>query len=184
MRARLAITPSRTALGVLLALGIVANICWATQVESRDNPFLVIRLLDGRTITLELFPDEAPETVDNLLTLVEDRYYDGLVFHRVEDWVVQTGAMEADGTGGPPWTIERELTERPNIRGAVGMALVAGDPNSGSSQFYVLRKDSPHLDGGYCVFGRVLSGMEVVDSMTPGEPIETIRRVSYEDLPD
>ncbi len=147
-----------------------------------EGPFVVLDLGAHGSVALELYPAKAPDTVDNFLRLVRDRYYDGLAFHRVEDWVVQGGSLNGDGTGGPPWQIARELTDERNTRGAVGMARVGDDPNSASAQFYIVREDAEHLDGHYCVFARVVLGMPVVDAMAPGWIIESAREATRDDV--
>jgi cyclophilin family peptidyl-prolyl cis-trans isomerase len=146
----------------------------------------VLELASGRQIVLELFAANAPDTVGNFVRLVRDRFYDGLAFHRVEDWVVQGGCPEGDGTGGPPWRIELEDSGHKSVRGAVGMALEPGSPNSAGSQFYILKADTPRLDEGvqrYCVFAQVVRGMDVVDHMAVGDAIATARIVSAAELP-
>ncbi len=147
-----------------------------------EGPFVVLDLGEHGSIAIELLPAKAPDTTDNFLRLVRDRFYDGLTFHRVEDWVVQGGSLNGDGTGGPPWQIALELTDELNTRGAVGMARVGDDPNSASSQFYIIREDAKHLDGHYSVFGRVVWGMDSVDSIEPGWIIETAREASREEV--
>jgi len=187
----------RAALPAVPALVVCLSVfgAWSSAppvVESPDDPFVVVSLSDGGQVVIELFPSEVPETVANFRQLVGDRYYDGLVFHRAEDWVVQTGSINGDGTGGPPWCIDLESSKHPNTRGAVGMAREFGKPNSAGSQFYVLRKDALQLDDAaarsddaytYCVFGRVVQGMNVVDSMKVGAEIASAREVPYSQLP-
>ncbi len=149
----------------LLSIGLLAALPADAQ-EAR--PRVRLDLGAHGAIVLELRPDEAPVTVENFLELVRGRFYDGLAFHRVEDWVVQSGCPNGDGSGGPPWTIELERTTLPNARGALGMARVGEDLNSAGSQFYLLREDSGFLDGSYCVFGQVVEGLEVMDAMEKG----------------
>lgn len=129
------------------------------------------------TIVMELSGEKMPVTVGNFVGLAQSGFYDGLTFHRVEDWVIQGGDPRGDGTGGSGKTIPLEVhPELRNVRGAVAMAR-AMDPNSASSQFYILKTDAPWLDGDYAVFGMVTSGMEVVDAMERGD---TIQRVTVE----
>jgi len=125
------------------------------------------------SFTIELLPDEAPLTVDNFAELARRGYYRGITFHRVvPNFVVQLGDPRGDGSGGPGYTIRCEVNEVPYDRGAVGMALSGKD--TGGSQWFVTHAPQPHLDGGYTVFGRVVSGMNVVDSIVRGDIIRSI----------
>ena len=159
-----------------------------------DNPVIEIVMADGGTIDIELDPTAAPITVANFLKLVDQNYYDGLTFHRIADWgVIQGGCPEGTGMGGPDERIYGEFAENgwdnpiSHERGVISMAR-SGDPDSAGSQFFITFDDvSYSLDYKYATFGRVLSGMEVVDAIsmlpkdgeTPLEPpvIQTIRRV-------
>ncbi len=120
--------------------------------------------------TVELFAEDAPNTVKNFAALAGRGFYDGLTFHRVvPDFVVQGGDPRGDGWGGPGHTIRCEINAHPYSRGTVGMALAGKD--TGGSQFFVTHGPQPHLDGGYTVFGRVREGMLVVDALTVGDRI-------------
>jgi cyclophilin family peptidyl-prolyl cis-trans isomerase len=118
------------------------------------------------TIELELFDDEAPKTVENFTRLAGEGYYDGLVFHRViPDFMVQGGCPRGDGTGGPGYSFEDEINEHKVERGALAMANAG--PNTNGSQFFIVTADAcPWLDGKHTVFGRVTSGMNVVDDIS------------------
>jgi cyclophilin family peptidyl-prolyl cis-trans isomerase len=119
---------------------------------------------------VELYPEEAPVTVWNFVSLAEDGYYDGLKVHRVvPDFVVQDGDPRGDGTGGPGWTIPDEINPLHYREGTLGMAL--SGPDTGGSQWFVTLSPQPHLDGGYTIFGRVSSGMQVFQQMQPGDRI-------------
>ena len=123
--------------------------------------------------TIEFLPEEAPLTVDNFVQLARRGYFNGQVVPRVvPNFVIQTGDPRGDQNGGPGYQIRCEINETPYERGAVGMALSGKD--TGGSQWFVTHSPQPHLDGGYTVFGRVIRGMEVVDSIARGD---TIRRV-------
>ncbi len=123
------------------------------------------------TVMVEVYPKLAPITVENFEKLVKEGFYDGLKWHRVEDWVVQTGDPLGTGEGGSPDTIPLEVNKAlKNRRGALGMART-NDPNSATSQFYVLKSDARWLDGGYAVFGKVVSGMDVIDQLTTEDTI-------------
>jgi cyclophilin family peptidyl-prolyl cis-trans isomerase len=131
-----------------------------------------IHTTKGRT-RIELFPRDAPITVDSFITLARKGYFNGLTFHRVvPNFVIQGGDPRGDGEGGPGYQIRCEVNTRPYTRGAVGMALSGKD--TGGSQFFITHSPQPHLDGGYTVFGQVISGMEVVDRISRGD---VIRRV-------
>ncbi|MEX0975020.1 MAG: peptidylprolyl isomerase [Bacillota bacterium] len=120
-------------------------------------------------IVMEVYPDLTPITVANFEKLANKGFYDGLIWHRVEDWVVQTGDPQGTGYGGSEETIKLEINRKlSNVRGAVGMARSA-DRNSASSQFYVLRRDATSLDGDYAIFGKVVTGMDVVDKVAIGD---------------
>jgi peptidyl-prolyl cis-trans isomerase B (cyclophilin B) len=118
------------------------------------------------TIELELFDDDAPVTVRNFRTLAEDGYYDGLAFHRViPDFMIQGGCPRGDGTGGPGYSFEDEFNAHPVARGYLAMANAG--PNTNGSQFFIVTADAcPWLDGKHTVFGRVTSGMDVVDAIS------------------
>jgi cyclophilin family peptidyl-prolyl cis-trans isomerase len=136
-------------------------------------------------IELELFDDDAPKTVDNFVKLSKDGFYDGITFHRViPDFMIQGGCPRGDGTGGPGYQFEDEPNEHRVARGALAMANSGPDTNG--SQFFIVTTDAaPWLDGKHTVFGRVASGMDVVDEISgvdrdgsdrPREPV-TIDRV-------
>lgn len=129
---------------------------------------------DKGTIKVELAVLDAPITVENFMALARKGFFDGLMFHRVvPGFVVQTGDPRGDGQGGPGFTIRDELNERPYLRGAVGMALDWAD--TGGSQFFITHSPQPHLDGRYTVFGRVTSGMEVVDQLQQWDVVRRVR---------
>ena len=140
-------------------------------------------------IEVELYPDDAPKTVDNFVKLARDGYYDGLIFHRViPDFMIQGGCPEGTGTGGPGYEFEDEINDHKVARGALAMANRGPDTNG--SQFFILTADeAPWLDGKHTVFGRVESGMEAVDAieaLPTGErdrPLEppVIERVEVEE---
>jgi cyclophilin family peptidyl-prolyl cis-trans isomerase len=120
-------------------------------------------------VELELFPEEAPKTVDNFAKLAGDGFYDGLVFHRViPDFMIQGGCPRGDGTGGPGYTFEDEPNELRVVRGAIAMANSGPDTN-GSQFFVVTAKACPWLDGKHTVFGRIASGQDVVDRISAVE---------------
>ena len=117
-------------------------------------------------IRIELFDDDAPETVANFRKLAEDGFYDGLTFHRViPDFMTQGGCPEGTGTGGPGYMFDDEFNDHKVVRGALAMANAG--PNTNGSQFFIVTADScPHLDGKHTVFGQVTDGMDVVDAIS------------------
>ncbi len=128
---------------------------------------------DKGAFTIELLPEDAPLNVDNFVQLAQRGYFNNITFHRVvPNFVVQGGDPRGDGNGGPGYQIRCEINEVPYERGAVGMALSGKD--TGGSQWFVTHSPQPHLDGGYTVFGRVISGMEVVDAIARGDRISRI----------
>ena len=132
---------------------------------------VIIEMENGKQIKLELYPEKAPQTVENFKKLVQQGFYDGLIFHRViRGFMIQGGDPEGTGMGGPGYTIKGEFLANgvPNdlrhTRGVISMAR-ASDPNSAGSQFFIMHADAPHLDGQYAAFGRVVEGMDVVDEI-------------------
>lgn len=132
---------------------------------------VVIEMENGKTIEIELAPDAAPETVKNFETLVKEGFYDGLTFHRViPGFMIQGGDPLGTGMGGAKNKIKGEFRangfDNPlkHTRGVISMAR-AYDPNSASSQFFIMHADAPHLDGNYAAFGKVVSGMDAVDEI-------------------
>ncbi|EJX04807.1 peptidyl-prolyl cis-trans isomerase, cyclophilin-type, partial [gut metagenome] len=124
---------------------------------------------DGGIIDVELDAQAAPITVENFLKLVDQKFYDGLTFHRViPGFMIQGGCPQGTGMGGPGWQIKGEFRANgvanpiKHVRGVISMAR-AMDPNSAGSQFFIMHQDAPHLDGQYAAFGHVVSGMDVVD---------------------
>ena len=132
---------------------------------------VVIEVEGYGVITVELYKEYAPITVDNFVKLVEKGFYNGLTFHRViKGFMIQGGCPKGNGTGGPGYTIKGEFINNgvnnplKHERGVISMAR-AMDPNSAGSQFFIMHKAAPHLDGAYAAFGKVISGIEVVDKI-------------------
>lgn len=137
-----------------------------------------IQVKDYGTITVELDADTAPITVTNFVNLAKDGFYDNLTFHRIMDgFMIQGGDPNGDGTGGADQTIKGEFSsngvenEISHTRGTISMAR-AQDPDSASSQFFIVQEDSDYLDGNYAAFGHVTSGMEIVDQICMDVPVE------------
>ena len=171
---------------VLVSVGLLA--CLATSVAAQDKTRnAVITLGKGGQITIEFFPADAPKTVENFVKLAGQGFYDGTTFHRVEPgFVVQGGDPQSKtlkpgdpkiGTGGPGYSIKAEFNKRPHDRGVLSMAR-SDDPDSAGSQFYITLGPAHFLDGKYTVFGRVTSGMEVVDGIKPGDRMKSVKIVT------
>ena len=130
---------------------------------------LILETSQGN-VTIEMRPDLAPLHVEQIKRLVNDGFYDGIVFHRVIDgFMAQTGCPHGTGTGGSGKNIKAEFNAEPHVRGTVSMARAA-DPNSGDSQFFICFDDARFLDNQYTVWGEVIEGMENVDALPKGEP--------------
>ena len=136
-----------------------------------QNPIVTIEMEDGGIMKAELYPEVAPNTVNNFISLIQKGYYDGLIFHRViPGFMIQGGCPEGTGMGGPGYGIKGEFAangvENPirHTRGVISMAR-SQMPNSAGSQFFIMHADAPHLDGSYAAFGHVVEGMDVVDEI-------------------
>ncbi len=136
-----------------------------------SNPIFTITMEDGSVMKGELYPEIAPNTVNNFISLIKKGFYDGLIFHRViPGFMIQGGDPEGIGIGGPGYSIKGEFTDNgfkndlKHEPGVLSMAR-AMDPDSAGSQFFLMHKTSPHLDGKYAAFGKVTEGLEVVDKI-------------------
>ncbi len=139
--------------------------------EMAKNPIVTITMKDGGVIKVELYPDIAPITVDNFVSLVQKGFYNGLIFHRViKGFMIQGGDPEGTGMGGPGYSIKGEFASNgvkndlKHTKGVISMARSAM-PDSAGSQFFIMHKDAPHLDGEYAAFGKVIEGLDVVDKI-------------------
>ncbi|MBP7776624.1 MAG: HEAT repeat domain-containing protein [Acidobacteria bacterium] len=145
----------------------------AAMIAPAISPQAYVQTTRGE-IRVELAVLDAPRTVASFIALAGRGFFDGLAWHRiVPDFVVQSGDPRGDGEGGPGYTIRDELSQRPYVRGTVGMALDWKD--TGGSQFFITHSPQPHLDARYTVFGRVVAGMDVVDRLEPGDRIDSVR---------
>lgn len=140
------------------------------EMENK-NPIITFELENGQVMKAELYPEIAPNTVKNFISLVSKGYYDGLIFHRViRGFMIQGGCPEGTGMGGPGYSIKGEFArngfsnELKHEPGVLSMAR-AQHPNSAGSQFFVMHKTSPHLDGEYAAFGKVIEGLDVVNAI-------------------
>ena len=139
------------------------------KTEKKTN--IKITMENGGVITAELYPDNAPVTVENFVSLAKKGFYNGLIFHRIiPGFMIQGGDPDGSGMGGPGYTIKGEFTSNgfennlKHERGIFSMART-NNPNSAGSQFFIMVKSAPHLDGQYASFGKVLTGIEVVDEI-------------------
>jgi peptidyl-prolyl cis-trans isomerase B (cyclophilin B) len=136
------------------------------------NPQVTIQMENDKTITLELYPDKAPNTVNNFLSLASSGFYDGLIFHRViKGFMIQGGDPNGTGMGGPGYKIKGEFAlngfkqnDIKHLRGVISMAR-SQMPNSAGSQFFIMHANAAYLDGQYAAFGKVIKGIEVVDEI-------------------
>ena len=136
-----------------------------------QNPIVTITMENGNVIKAELYPEIAPNSVNNFISLIQKKFYDGLIFHRViKGFMIQGGCPDGIGTGGPGYSIPGEFAQNgfannlAHTEGVLSMAR-AQHPDSAGSQFFIMHKTSPHLDGAYAAFGKVIEGMEFVDQI-------------------
>ncbi len=136
-----------------------------------SNPILTITMQDGSVMKGELYPEIAPNTVNNFISLVKKGYYNGLIFHRViPGFMIQGGCPDGTGMGGPGYSIKGEFTQNgfkndlKHTKGVLSMARTMA-PNSAGSQFFIMHQTSPHLDGAYAAFGKITEGLEVIDAI-------------------
>ena len=138
---------------------------------SNQNPIVTFTMENGDVMKAELYPDVAPNTVNNFISLVKKGFYDGLIFHRViAGFMIQGGDPEGSGMGGPGYSIKGEFNYNgvennlKHSRGVLSMAR-AQHPDSAGSQFFIMHADAPHLDGQYAAFGKLVEGEDVLDSI-------------------
>ena len=136
-----------------------------------QNPVVTFTMKNGDTFKAELYPEIAPQSVNNFISLIQKGFYNGLIFHRaIKGFMIQGGDPEGTGMGGPGYCIKGEFASNgvkndlKHERGVLSMARTMF-PNSASSQFFIMHKDAPHLDGQYAAFGKVTDGMDVVDAI-------------------
>ncbi|MCI9173585.1 MAG: peptidylprolyl isomerase [Lachnospiraceae bacterium] len=134
-----------------------------------QNPIVTFEMENGDVMKAELYPETAPNTVNNFISLIQSGYYNGLCFHRViRGFMIQGGCPEGTGTGGPGYSIRGEFAQNgfsndlKHSPGVLSMARTMA-PDSAGSQFFIMHKDSPHLDGAYAAFGKITEGMDIVD---------------------
>jgi peptidyl-prolyl cis-trans isomerase B (cyclophilin B) len=141
------------------------------MINLEKHPIVTIEMEDGNTIKIELYPEVAPNTVKNFISLAQKGFYDGLIFHRViPGFMIQGGDPKGTGTGGPGYSIKGEFSRNNHAnnlkhdRGVISMAR-SQHPDSAGSQFFIMHANSPHLDGQYAAFGKVIEGIETVDKI-------------------
>ncbi|WP_042224028.1 peptidylprolyl isomerase [Oceanobacillus manasiensis] len=162
--------------------------------EVDENPIVTITMENDDQIIAELYPKVAPNTVANFISLIEDGFYDGLTFHRIEPgFVIQGGDPDGNGTGGPGYSIAGEFKSNGvendliHDRGVLSMAR-SQSPDSAGSQFFIMLESSPHLDGDYAAFGEVTEGMDTVDDIVASGDTAVMKKVEVDthgyDYPD
>lgn len=141
------------------------------NINMAEKPIVTITMENGDVIKAELYPEIAPQSVNNFISLINKGFYNGLIFHRViNGFMIQGGCPDGNGMGGPGYSIKGEFAingfenNLKHTEGVLSMAR-AYDPNSGGSQFFIMHKTSPHLDGQYAAFGKVIEGMDVVNKI-------------------
>lgn len=136
-----------------------------------QNPIITFEMENGDIMKAELYPQVAPNTVNNFISLVNKEFYDGLIFHRViNGFMIQGGDPEGTGMGGPGYGIKGEFAQNGfanDLKHTAGVLSMARSmmPNSAGSQFFIMHKDAPHLDGAYAAFGKIIEGMDVVNKI-------------------
>lgn len=150
------------------------------------NPIVTIEMEHGGKMVVELYPEVAPKTVENFVSLVQKGFYDNLIFHRViPHFMIQGGCPQGTGTGGPGHNITGEFSSNgiendlQHDRGVISMAR-SSDPNSAGSQFFIMVERAPHLDGQYAAFGRVIEGMDVADKIVYVEANHNDRPLNHQ----
>ena len=147
-----------------------------------SNPIVTIEMENGDIMKAELYPEIAPNTVNNFISLIKKGFYDGLIFHRViRGFMIQGGCPQGTGMGGPGYSIKGEFSQngvKNDLKHTEGVLSMARSmmPNSAGSQFFIMHKDAPHLDGAYAAFGKVTEGMNIVDKIAN-------ERTDYSDRP-
>ncbi|MCR4762523.1 MAG: peptidylprolyl isomerase [Lachnospiraceae bacterium] len=136
-----------------------------------DKPIVTFTMESGDTFRAELYPEIAPRTVENFISLIQKQFYDGLTFHRIiKGFMIQGGDPDGNGTGGPGYHIPGEFAQNgfennlKHTKGVLSMARSA-DPDSAGSQFFIMHEEAPHLDGAYAAFGKVIEGQSAVDAI-------------------
>ena len=152
-----------------------------SESENQSLPSIKMQTSQGE-IHIELFEDEAPNTVANMIELSEQGFYDGLVFHRViNDFMIQGGCPHGKGTGGPGYRFRDEYHPDRRHDGPGVLSMANAGPNTNGSQFFITHSAQPHLDGKHTVFGRVLEGLDVVNRISQGDEIQSVTVLNKRD---
>ncbi len=144
-------------------------------MPDNKNPIVTIEMENGSTMKAELYPEVAPNSVNNFISLIQKGYYDGLIFHRcIPGFMIQGGCPDGTGMGGPGYSIKGEFSQNgfqndlKHTKGVLSMAR-ASNPISAGSQFFIMVDEAPHLDGNYAAFGKVVEGIETADTIVSGK---------------
>ena len=144
-------------------------------MPDNKNPIVTIEMENGSTMKAELYPEVAPNSVNNFISLIQKGYYDGLIFHRcIPGFMIHGGCPDGTGMGGPGYSIKGEFSQNgfqndlKHTKGVLSMAR-ASNPNSAGSQFFIMVDEAPHLDGNYAAFGKVVGGIETADTIVSGK---------------
>jgi len=145
------------------------------KIDTSKNFMAEIETNRG-SIKLELFPNHAPKTVNNFVFLAQQGFYDGLLFHRViSNFMIQGGDPTGTGAGGPGYSFEDEVADNPLTHETGVISMANAGPNTNGSQFFITHSPQPHLNGNHTVFGKVVSGQDVVDSIRQGDKMEQVK---------
>lgn len=182
---------SRQLAYVLLVCGLLCgcsrfNLRASTSYDTQ-NPIVTIRLEDEHQILIELYPEVAPNTVNNFISLIEEEYYDGLIFHRIiEDYIIQGGDPIGDNYGSPGYTIHGEFTNNgfknklKHLKGTISMARGSSYDSAGSQFFITLQDATTTLDGSYAAFGKVIQGMEIIEAIASNQEVSVIEKMTVD----
>ena len=156
---------------IVVLIGTISFGYYKKVTMEVKNPIVTIEMNNGDVMKAELYPEVAPNTVNNFISLVNRGYYDGIIFHRViRGFMIQGGDPEGTGIGGPGYSIKGEFTQngfKNDLKHTEGVLSMARSmmPDSAGSQFFIMHKNSPHLDGSYAAFGKIIEGMDVVNKI-------------------
>lgn len=146
----------------------------AMQIDSQKTYLVTMETSQG-TMEIELYPQHAPKTVNNFVFLIQEGFYDGVVFHRViPDFVIQGGDPTGTGRGGPGYRFEDECKGNPLVHERGILSMANAGPNTNGSQFFITHSPQPHLNGKHTVFGKVVKGLEVVDAIQQGDKMDRV----------
>ena len=163
---------------LLAIVALIGTLCYGYYKSATmevKNPIATMEIENFGTIKMELYPDMAPNTVANFVTLANRGFYDGLTFHRViPNFVIQGGCPIGNGTGGPGYTIKCETEGNPHKHGTGALSMAHAGKDTGGSQFFITHSPQPHLDGVHTVFGQVIEGQDVVNAIRQGDVMNKV----------